>query len=168
MQYLSPEGERKTAVSYIQLLRPIMMVPAQPYQPPQTLSMSMKPTATTLMSSPTRTTTMRPSSLSYTFFPRDDAPYASALTSDFISSSESPREYSNKQQNNHVHARQQHESSESGDLDLNMHEYIPSASTQQQTFSSVPPPSFISQYSHYRASPQSAMIPQFRRFAQRA
>jgi hypothetical protein len=156
MQYLSPEGERKTAVSYIQLLRPIMMVPAQPYHPPQTVSMPIKPTATTLM--PLPTTTMRPSS--YTFFPRDDAPYAAALTSDFMSSSESTRENVNKQKQQKIRSQQEI------DIDLNMNEYIPSASTQ--SFSSVPPPSYVSQYSQYRISPQSASVPQFRRFSQRA
>jgi hypothetical protein len=148
MQYLSPEGERKTAVSYIQLLRPIMMVPAQPYHPSQTISIPIKST----------TTTMRP----FTFFPRDDAPYAAALTSDFMSSSESTTST-----RDNIHKKQQTLNSQQEiDIDLNMNEYIPAASTQ--SFSSIPPPSYVSQYSQYRISPQSASIPQFRRFAQRA
>lgn len=157
MQYLSPEGEpHQSGVSYIQLLRPIMMVPAQPYLPAQPVPVPSKPTMPT-------TTTNRPT-MSYTFFPRDEStPYAAPLTQ--FMPSEPPREYSQKTQQQQQQPTFRSQQQQQSEIDFNMNEYLPSASTQ--SFASVLPPSqpnFFPQFQHYRA-PQPQ---RFQRFAQRA
>lgn len=153
VQYITPEGEQR--VSYVQFLRPIVMVPAQPYQPAQPITLQTR--------KPLRTTTPSPSQdFSYFSSGEEQPSYAAPLTASSnlfaqAPTSSVPVEHSRRLP--FVHHRQQHE------LDLNMNEFLPSATSQ--SFAAVLPPSTYPQPFHNQRIQHNA-IPTFRRFAQRA
>lgn len=173
VQYLTPEGEQK--VSYVQFLRPIVMVPAQPYQAAQPVTLVTRQPTMTAANAP-MTTTATPS-FSYMRFPKDsveEAPYAAALTA---ASNLHPQQHAAPFQYQSSHHHEQiHQTRRfpfrlnQNNFELNMNEILPSASSQ--SFSSVLPPSqpiaspFLQPFHHMRLQQQH--VPQFRRFAQRA
>lgn len=143
MQYLSPEGiPRQAAVQYIQLLRPIMMVPAQPYLPAKPL---VEPLIQTTTAAPTKHPTM---SMLNPYGPYLRQQQASSYSSPII-----PSYY----QSNPRHLESQ---KPDFDLGLNMNEYVPSASSHQY---SAAPRSGMSSMSPYAYRPTT-----FQARAQRA
>lgn len=114
MQYLSPQGvPQQAAVQYIQLLRPIMMVPAQPYQPPRPMPEIHAPSTVP----PTPKPTQEPPVRSSTEFHHPYGPYSRHALSH---SSHMPS-----------YMRPQHKPSSFFDLgfNLNLNEFLPSASS---------------------------------------
>ena len=111
LQYLSPEGmPQQTAFQYVQLLRPLMVVPqSQPYLPPRSISMDIQteiePPKPTL--NPYRSYS-KPSSM---IIGAHSAPLTSYIQSD-------PRPLIKQPEQ---------------DIALNMNEYVPAASSRIST-----------------------------------
>lgn len=144
MQYLSSQGTpQQAAVQYIQLLRPIMMVPAQPYQQPKPLGdlKSQGQSQSTLAAtSPPLSSSTKPSAWSpYTPFNRQSlvGSYSSQYTS------YNPRPVLT--QVNQMNQRP------AFDIGLNMNEYMPSASSQVSSV--LAPRSSMASYSPYAYKP---------------
>lgn len=118
MQYLSANGiPTQTAVQYIQLLRPIMMVPASPYQSakPASTYQPAKPVAEYL----TQTTTapITPSPKQFSSYGPYSRPVVGSFSSHYPSYLQSnPRPLMSQQP--------------SYDMGLNMNEYMPAASNR--------------------------------------
>lgn len=149
MQYLSPEGiPRQAAVQYIQLLRPIMMVPAQPYLPAKPL---VEPQIQTTTSSATTTPTKHPAMSMLN-------PYGPYLRPQQAASYSSPIIPSYYQSN----PRQLESQKPDFDLGLNTNEYVPSASSHQYS-AVLAPRSGVSSMSPYAYRPTT-----FQARAQRA
>lgn len=112
MQYLSANGiPSQTAVQYIQLLRPIMMVPATPYQSPKPVY--ERPTETTPPPLP------KPLALN-SYAPYSRPSVVGSYSSNYPSYHQSnPRPVSSQQS--------------SYDFGLNLNEYMPSASNRVNT-----------------------------------
>lgn len=152
MQYLSPEGTpRQASVQYIQLLRPIMMVPAQPY-------MSAKP----LNEPPVQTTTVAATTYKPIVSNKHQVmmlnPYGPYLRQPQTAPYASPIIPSYYQTN-----PMQMESQKSAfELGLNMNEYMPSASSHHSTAVLAPRSGMSSQ------SPYAYRSNQFQARAQRA
>lgn len=152
MQYLSPEGTpQQTAVQYIQLLRPFMMVPATPYMPAKpntsyeldvktTLPVSSSPKPFVPVHNPYRT---------FSNYPLVVGSYSSPQNSYFQTNPrllEKPKKPSQS------------------DMGLNMNEYMPSASSQHMSVL-APRSSMIGSHSH---SPYAFNPTKFQTRAQRA
>lgn len=162
VQYVTPEGEQR--VSYVQFLRPIVMVPAQPYQQPQPVTLPTR--------QPTSISTPATPSPSYSYFTHEhneeDTPVAAPLIANSNlfghQQSQDQTPIQTQQVRRHPFLFNQYQP----ELDLNMNEFLPSASTQ--SFSSVLPPSqsmlhtLPQQFHHHRFHQPHT----FRRFAQRA
>lgn len=176
MQYLSPEGTpQQASIQYIQVLRPIMMVPAKPYQPPKAQNVD------------TQTPTFEPS------YSKPQV-QTTSLTSPSPASSSQPQQQQQQQyhQNQQQHQQQQQWSSfgsytrqspmgsysthmtsyntrpamnqrPSYDIGLNMNEYMPSASAHVSATVLAPRSSMISSF-----SPYTYKAPKFQAMAQRA
>lgn len=153
MQYLSPEGTpQQAAIQYIQLLRPVMMVPAKPYLPgkphtvePQAPTFTQSQVQTTSLPSPTASPQPQQHPWSpYGLYTRQSpmGSYSSQLTS--------------------YNPRPAMIQRPSYDLGLNMNEYVPSASAQVATVL-APRSSMMSSYSPYNYKPNK-----FQAMAQRA
>lgn len=139
MQYLSPEGTpQQAAVQYIQLLRPVMMVPTSPYVPAKS-NPSFEPTQTTLpiSSSPKPSASLQNFFGSYSRHSLAGA-YSSPHTSYFQTN---PRLFENSQKQTQP------------EIGLNMNEYLPSASSQHFTAVLAPRSSMISSLSSYAYKP---------------
>ena len=113
LQYLSPEGiPKQSAVQYVQLLRPVMMVPSQPYLPPRSISMDIQTEKTpTIVTKPTMIpyrSYLKPSS---TIIGAHSAPLTSYIQSD-------PRPLIKQPEL---------------DIALNLNEYVPAASSRIST-----------------------------------
>ncbi|KAL7036142.1 hypothetical protein ACKWTF_008714 [Chironomus riparius] len=113
LQYLSPEGmPKQTAVQYVQLLRPVMMVPSQPYLPPQSISMDIQTeTAKPIFTKPTIIPYRSYSKPSSTIIGAHSAPLTSYIQSDSRPLIKQPEL----------------------DITLNMNEYVPAASSRIST-----------------------------------
>lgn len=119
LQYMSPEGiSRHTGIQYVQLLRPVMLVPAQPYQPARSVEIQ---TESPITSQPT-----------YSYYGSSFKPsnsiigaHSVPLTS-YVQSNAKPLITSTTTESN---------------LDLNMNEYIPAASSRVASFVSPKLPS---------------------------
>lgn len=112
MQYLSANGiPTQTAVQYIQLLRPIMMVPASPYQ-------SAKPVAEHLTQTTTAPISPTPKQAQFSSYGHYSRP---ALVGSYSS------QYPSYLQSNPRPVQKQQSSY---DMGLNMNEYMPSASNR--------------------------------------
>lgn len=147
MQYLSPEGTpQQASVQYIQLLRPVMMVPASPYMPAKPnpnpnfeLNPSFEPIQTPLPIS----STPKPSASLHNFFGSYSrhahvGAYSSPHTSYFQTN---PRLFENSQK------------PVQPEIKLNMNEYMPSASSQHFSAVLAPRSSMISSLSPYAYNP---------------
>lgn len=111
MQYLSPEGTpQQASVQYIQLLRPVMMVPGQPYNSAKPLQVTNPQFQTTTSSPP-----LRPSYLN---------PYGPYMQQPPVGAYSSP--YTSYLKSNPIPLESQKPTYEMG---LNMNEYVPSASS---------------------------------------
>lgn len=157
MQYLSPQGTpQQTPVQYIQLLRPIMMVPAKPYQPAKPLGdlqTQNQSQLTSDASSPPPYSTTKPSAWNpYTPFNRQ------ALVGSYSSQYTSYNPRPVIPQANHMSQMNQQLAF---DIGLNINEYMPSASSQVSSV--VAPRSSLSSYSPYAYKPNK-----FQPIAQRA
>ncbi|KAG5680781.1 hypothetical protein PVAND_010267 [Polypedilum vanderplanki] len=125
LQYLSPEGmPKQSAVQYVQLLRPLMMVPAQSYHALRSMSTTTMPieTATTTMDTKLQSIQINPYGpflkTSNTLVGAQSAPLLS-----FFNSNPRPLTTPTVQASN---------------IGLNTNEYIPSASSRIVT-SVIPP-----------------------------
>lgn len=138
MQYLSEEGiPQQTAVQYIQLLRPVIMVPSSPYlpakpntehpiQPTSAAPASSKPVAFTNSNKPSLLNPYGP----YTRQPQLIDAYSSPHTS--------------------YNPRPVMQNRPTFDMALNMNEYMPSASSQMAILA---PRSSITQFGQYAYKP---------------
>lgn len=129
MQYLSPQGTpHQSAIQYIQLLRPIMMVPASPYLPakPQNIPQSESQPQTTPPPAQPKQNMM--------------SPYGPYMRQSLVGSYSSP--YASYLHSNPIPLESQ---KPAFDLGLNTNEYMPSyapsyvPSASSQQFSVVAP-----------------------------
>lgn len=142
MQYLSPQGTpQQSNIQYIQLLRPLMMVPASPYLPPKHISMTQPQPQ-----SPTQTTSIPASPSTKQHMLNPYGPYS---RQPLLGS------YSNKQLS-YLHSNprppQKHPSF---DMGLNLNEYLPSASSLISAVLS--PRSSVTSHAQYKPTKFQAM-----------
>ena len=176
MQYLSSEGTpQQAAVQYIQLLRPIMMVPAQPYLPAKPQPVESQPQTYTQSQ---HLTTLQPFS-----------PPSPSVQDKQRQQQQQQQNEQNHQQQHQLHqqwnpfghyTRQSPMASYSSQLNsykprpamnqrpsyelgLNMNEYVPSASAHVAATVLAPRSSMMSSYSPYAYKPTK-----FQAMAQRA
>jgi hypothetical protein len=159
MQYLSPEGvPQQSSVQYIQLLRPVMMVPAQNYMP-------IKPKAEPVTEKPTTTSTAKPLSSKHWMNPYGPYSRQHPLIGSHVGSYSSPL---TSYQPRPLPSQKPSSSLGLGfDFGLNMNEFLPSASALVSSFLS---PRSSGSMSGSSISPQYAQFhpTKYQNFAQRA
>lgn len=115
MQYLSQQGTPQQNIQYIQLLRPLMMVPASPYLPPKHISLTQPQ-----QQSPTQTTSIPASPPTKHHMLHPYGPYSRQP----LQGSFSTKQLSYLHSNPRPPQKQP-----SFDMGLNLNEYLPSASS---------------------------------------